>query len=127
MPEGDLHIVTTRVNVDRGRSFYHEREPVPDTIFANTPRDSLRGEIYRHMLGEYGRCTGKVYVDHRVPTNDCGGERWEVLHTGWVFLKREKYDDYHSTETYLCETWITLERVVREPEHIPGKVESVAL
>ena len=118
MPTGDLHIVTTRVNMDKGHSFYHEREPVPNTIFADTPEDKLRGEIYRHALGEYGRCVGKVYVD----TASRG-----TIHTGWVFIRRERYDDYHSNETYLCETWVTLERVVREPERIPGEVEAVAL
>ena len=52
-----------------------------------------RGELYRAMQREYGRCTGKVYVDDGQPI-------------GWVFQKRQQYDDCQ--ETFLLETWVTV-------------------
>ncbi len=55
-----------------------------------------RGELYRAMVRSYGRCTGKVYVD--TPQ----GPRA----VGWVFCKRQRYDD--SPETFLLETWVTV-------------------
>ena len=55
------------------------------------------GNLYRCMLKEHGRCIGKVYVDRE------NGETWAV---GWVFIKREHYDD--NKDTYIRETWITL-------------------
>ena len=55
-----------------------------------------RGELYRSCLKEYGRCTGKVYVD----TVD------KARQVGWVFEKRTRYDD--SNETFLLETWVTV-------------------
>jgi hypothetical protein len=57
-----------------------------------------RGELYRAMQREYGRCTGRVYVD------DSTGENPKVI--GWVFQKRKRYDD--SNETFLLETWVTV-------------------
>ena len=62
--------------------------------FARTP-----GELYRAMLDEYGRCTGKVYVDGR----DGNGP---PLHVGWIFQGRTNYED--TNETYLREVWVTL-------------------
>lgn len=55
-----------------------------------------RGELYRDMQREHGRCDGKVYVD----TPD------GVKEVGWIFVKREKYQD--CADTYLQETWITV-------------------
>ncbi len=52
------------------------------------------GEIYRWYVGEYGRCVGKVRVDT---------EDGRTLHVGWVFVKRDRYED--SGETFLHETW----------------------
>jgi len=56
------------------------------------------GELYRSCRAEYGRCTGRVYVDGRV----------EPRAIGWVFLKRVQYDD--SPETYLQEVWVTVHK-----------------
>jgi hypothetical protein len=53
--------------------------------------------MYRWLVREHGRCTGKIWVD----TED--GSR---LHVGWVFLKRDRYED--TGETFLHETWVTL-------------------
>jgi len=55
-----------------------------------------KGQLYKSLVKEYGRCTGKVYIDKDDTT----------LTIGWVFEKRVKYDDCN--ETYLQETWITL-------------------
>ena len=54
-----------------------------------------RGELYRSLQKEYGRCISKVYV----------GET-DIKEIGWVFVKREMYNDCN--ETYLQETWITV-------------------
>ncbi len=56
-----------------------------------------KGELYRTMMREHGRCTGKVYVD----TKD-----GKTKHIGWVFLRRKKYDDCN--KTFLAETWVTV-------------------
>ena len=52
-----------------------------------------RGELYHAMQHEYGRCIGKVYVD-------------EGREIGWVFVKRQQYDN--SADTFLLETWVTI-------------------
>lgn len=59
--------------------------------FADTP-----GDLFRAMRREYGRCTGRVYID----TED------GVRSIGWVFVKREQYQD--ADESYLKETWVTV-------------------
>jgi hypothetical protein len=100
---GDLLVHVTRVNETRGDCFYDEHEPVePDTT---------NGDIFRLARAEYGRCTGRVYVD----TED--GARA----IGWVFEKRERYTD--DGNVYLAATWIVPERVV-EPAR-PTIVEYV--
>lgn len=58
------------------------------------------GRIYRAMRDEYGRCTGKVYVDVR------NGESWDTLHVGWTFESRGRY--YDTGESYLREALVTL-------------------
>lgn len=82
-----LQIHETYVNVTLGHIFgesdWHE------------PYTTDKGQLFRDMQSEYGRCTGKVYVDTKAGT----------LAIGWVFVKRMKYvdcDDY-----YLQETWVT--------------------
>lgn len=63
-----------------------------DNIFEKTIYDN-KGELYHALVKEYGRCTGKMYVD-------MGGKSTQI---GWVFLKRAKYSD---KGTFLQETWI---------------------
>lgn len=58
---------------------------------------SERGQLYRALVKEYGRCVSRVYIDKAD-----GG----VQAVGWVFQQRKKYDDTH--ETFLRETWVTL-------------------
>lgn len=86
----NLHISETMVNVTAGYRFGPDEHEITET-FTDDP-----GELYRALQREYGRCTGKVYVD----TAD-GTKR-----VGWVFLKRAEYED--SSETFLQETWVTL-------------------
>lgn len=57
-----------------------------------------RGELYRSLQKEYGRCTGRVYVD--------GADGGPPKAVGWVFLQRATYEDCN--ETYLRETWVTI-------------------
>lgn len=91
VPEEDeyLYVQETYVNATE-RHMIGESDPYES--FAKTP-----GEIYRHALNEYGRCTGKVYVD---------SEDGPPIHVGWVFEGRDKYED--ADETYLREVWVTL-------------------
>jgi len=121
--KGDLLACTVRINTTEGYRIEDERESLEGTIFEGMPGSELRGALYRHGVEEYGRCTGKVYIDRRIATNDEGGERWEVVPIGYVFVKRVKYDD--CDETFLCETWLSLERVVTPAQQTI--VESVAL
>lgn len=56
-----------------------------------------KGQLFRSLVKEYGRCTGKVHLER----ND-----GQTLTIGWVFEKRAKYSD--SKETYIQQTWITV-------------------
>jgi len=55
-------------------------------------------ELYRHCIREYGRCTGKVFID---------GNGDEVRHVGWTFLRSMEYED-SPKERYLREVWVTV-------------------
>jgi hypothetical protein len=77
--------------IDRTRNArYGDREPY-ETRF-----DSA-GELYRWLVKEYGRCTGKVYVDVADRSRQ----------VGWVFISRQPYED-RRTQMYLREVWVTL-------------------
>ena len=88
-------IVTSYVNATEGRMIGEETYPVADSIIADS--DNPMGDLYRFGLGEYGRCTGKVYVDR-------AGDG--PAHVGYVFQSRDQYQD--SDETYLREVWMCL-------------------
>lgn len=85
-----------------------------DDYVTDADDDMSPGDIYRKCLKEYGRCAGKVYVDSK---------RLGTIHVGWVFVKRDKYED--TGETFLRETWITLldkdELVRKRDYHVIGK------
>jgi len=73
------------------------------------PYTDNRGELYRALVKEHGRCTGKVYVDKRTPAPDDGttGAYVETPEpVGWVFVKRQQYED--TRKPYLAETWVTI-------------------
>ena len=57
-----------------------------------------RGDMYRAMVKEYGRCIGKVYLD----TDDGSKE------IGWMFVKRDHYED--TDEPFLHQTWVTVHK-----------------
>lgn len=88
------------INRTEGYRIHDEIQPIKETYF---DEDVTPGEIYRASLKEYGRCSSKVYVTHVDPDNP-GHE--VAMPVGWVFEKREKYDDVN--ETYLRETWVVL-------------------
>jgi hypothetical protein len=85
-----LHIKETYLNTTEGYC-------IGESDVTETFTDD-RGELYRALRAEYGRCTGKVYID-----TDNG-----VRAIGWVFVKRARYED--SPETYLREVWATVHR-----------------
>ena len=58
---------------------------------------SDRGQLYRRLRDEYGRCIGKVCRDSPSGPPEA---------IGWVFQGRTKYED--TGETYLREVWVTL-------------------
>jgi hypothetical protein len=77
-----------------------------------------RGQLYRALMREYGRCTSKVYVDDPAPVNgdDAKGYTLRPRAVGWVFVKRVEYDDAHRLppgreRTYLREVWVTVREV----------------
>jgi hypothetical protein len=90
-----LYIQETYVNATEGHRFYDGE--VYETSSETT------GELYRRLRDEYGRCTGKVYIDKP----DGGAQA-----VGWVFIGRQKYED--TGEPYLREVWVTVHE--RAPE-----------
>jgi hypothetical protein len=56
-----------------------------------------KGDLFRSLQNEYGRCVSKIFID------DLDGKTKQV---GWVFEKKQKYDDVN--EFFILETWITI-------------------
>jgi len=61
-----------------------------------------RGELFANCQTDYGRCISKIYVDQ--PPAE--GEQPQTLEIGWVFSRREAYEDAPE-KSYLRETWVT--------------------
>lgn len=59
-----------------------------ETYFTNI------SQAYAECIKSYGRCVGKIYVD---------SPEKKAMHIGWVFRKREKYEDCN--EYFVKETW----------------------
>lgn len=91
----NLYVQESYVNRDKGYAFGES------DVYETWTDD--KGELYRAMLHEYGRCEGRVYVDTDAGTRP----------VGWVFVKRDRYED--SDETYLREVWVTVHDL--DPEH----------
>ena len=89
-----LHVREQIVNRDKGYQVYDEGFDCNDSTILE---DATPGDVYRYALGEHGRCASKMYRDVD------GGP---PIHCGWVFEKRERYED--TGETYLQEAWVTL-------------------
>lgn len=103
-----MKIAIDHVNRDEGYRIGEYVQDIEDTIFE---ADSL-GDMFRALRREYGRCTGRVYVDYLHKDSKYG-----PYAVGWVFLKRVPYDD---EGTFLQETWVTLldvDKTVRVREY----------
>jgi hypothetical protein len=97
-------IQESHVNATENYGIGENIQKIADTIFEG----KTVGDIYRFCVREHGRCTGKVYVDTKTGP----------MAIGWVFVKREKYEDVN--ETYLHETWVTLlerDETIRERDY----------
>ena len=82
-----------------------------DTTIFDPESPTLVGDIFRFAQKEFGRCVSKMYVD----TDD------GIKQVGWVFQKRERYED--SEKTFIHETWVSLydewhSVPVRKPHYI---------
>lgn len=88
--------------IDRTRNLQCGESGVYESRYETT------GELYRGLIKEYGRCAGKVYIDLKTGGRKC---------VGWVFVKRQKYED--ANETYLMETWVSMheKKPVTTTEH----------
>jgi len=82
-----------------------------DTDWYEPYTDNI-GKLFRNLQQEYGRCSGKVYVDTKEGTKP----------VGWVFEKRMKYDDARGNDPdrdfYIREVWVSL---AHDVEEIPAK------
>lgn len=83
----NLYARETYINATKGHG-------ISDGPWYETYTDA-RGELYRAMRKEYGRCVSKVYVDRPGA---------EPLAVGWVFQGRQRYED--TNEPYLREVWV---------------------
>lgn len=94
----------TYINQTRGCSYGATDwyEPYTDNV----------GKLFRSLQREYGRCSGKVYIDTKTGTKAIG----------WVFEKRQMYDDARGNDPerdyYIREVWVSLAQDVVE---IPAK------
>lgn len=77
---------------------------------------TTRGELFRQLQAEYGRCISRLYVDR----SDYYG-RSSVSAVGWVFQSRQVYADarpdhytpagrpvYAERDHYTREVWVTV-------------------
>ena len=91
-----LCIQESFVNVTEGSRF-------GDTDIYEVYENNI-GDLYRSLIKEHGRCTGKMYQDP------------DGKQVGWVFVKRDQYED--SSEFYLREAWVT---VYEKPAEVSTK------
>lgn len=60
-----------------------------------------KGRLFKDMQKEYGRCSGKMYVEP------------DGKQVGWVFVKSMQYEDARSKdEVYIREVWVEVREVV---------------
>lgn len=85
--------------VDKERRVVFGDSGVYETGFEN------RGELFRHLQKEYGKCVSKMYVDRA---------EGKAKAIGWVFEKREQYEDTgkygREAEYYTREVWVSRHR-----------------
>ena len=83
---------------------------------------SNKTELYRAFVKEYGKCTGKQYIDSPK------GKRVQI---GWIFEKRELYSDVRLGKsirsldkeakekyTFILETWVSVHTAKPETKTI---------
>ncbi len=88
----NIWIRETFVNTTREAQF-GETEPFESFT------DDL-GKLYKSLRSEYGRCSGRVYIDRKDAP---------PMPVGWVFIKRMKYEDARDNSPksyYLREVWV---------------------
>ena len=66
------------------------------------PYTDNKGDLFRNLQREYGRCISKLYRDN------CLDGSIDVI--GWVFEKRMKYTDCN--ETFLSHTWVHYKQAI---------------
>lgn len=101
------HLRLTHINATEGHIFSEYDTPLTEHdagLILDEDGRVIMGELYRTGRDEYGRCTGKIYVD----TDD------GVRHVGYVFIQRNHYED--TGEPYTRETWVAL--VAKSTEYV---------
>ena len=92
-----MKIVESHIMEDGDKRYRMCDDIVQDLSDTYMGEDATIGDIFRASRKEHGRCTGKVFLDKKDGT---------IIQIGWVFVKRERYED--SRETFIHETWISL-------------------
>lgn len=67
------------------------------------PYTDDRGELFRTLQKEYGRCVSKMYREYPLFDGYPPGQG-HVTPVGWVFERTEKYTD--TGEPYVREVWV---------------------
>jgi hypothetical protein len=91
-----LEIQETYINETKDHIF--GESPWIDTSINN------RGELFRALQREYGRCISRVYVD--IP------EYGQPDQIGWVFEKRMQYED--SQDFYIRHVWVSVRERIEQ-------------
>lgn len=90
-----IWIRETFINETKGHIF-GEGEPY-ETMYEHS--DS--GKLYKSLMSEYGKCTGKVYITNKTE---------DGVPVGWVFRKRMEYEDWNRNSFgdryYIRSVWV---------------------
>lgn len=110
-PSGSI-LLTRIFNATKGYSYGEDELSLKDCVDCEELEDGSiqvnKGELFKTLAKEYGRCTGKMYYD---------GADGAAIPIGWVFEKRVQYSD--CKDTYLQEAWISLATVTpRKFQHV---------
>jgi hypothetical protein len=79
-----------------------------------------KGELFRSLQHEYGRCESKIYRDIRLPAGRAfvgfgvAAQQYvleESRPCGWVFVKRDQYENpgHKTGDTYIREVWVEVD------------------
>jgi len=91
-------IATTCINKKGNYIVYDETIDIEDSVISNLK------ELYAFGLSEYGKCVNKVFIDRDN----------KQLQVGYCFEKKVKYED--CDETYIQETWLSIEHYIETIE-----------